>query len=210
MSIRSNAPSERRTSSPSSAGDTRARLLDAARRCVRDQGLPGATSREITSLAGANLAAITYHFGSKDELVAEALFDELRSRLDPALEQLASAEEPAAGMLATVQRLLAEFEQSRRDVPVYLEALVLACHGGPFAGPARKLVRSVQRLLRERVADLAAQGVVPTWVDPDAMASLIVAVANGVALQSALDPRGAPPSAMAAQFATLLLGVAEP
>ena len=55
--------------------DTRQRLLDATRRCISAKGLAATTSRDITAEAAANLAAITYHFGSKDELVAEALLE---------------------------------------------------------------------------------------------------------------------------------------
>ena len=54
-------------------------LLAATRTCVGRKGLATTTSRDITAEAGANLAAITYHFGSKDRLVADALLEELRS-----------------------------------------------------------------------------------------------------------------------------------
>jgi AcrR family transcriptional regulator len=188
------------------ASDTRARLLASTRDCVRVHGLSGTTSREITSAAGANLASITYHFGSKDDLVAEALFDELRSRLEPALALLAAEGDPASAMLAAVQRLTADFERSRRDAPIYLEALVLASHGGAFATAARRLLRSVQRRVRDRIEELVAAGFAPAWVDAEAMASLVVAVANGVALQTTLDPRGPGAEAMAGQFAALLAG----
>jgi hypothetical protein len=41
------------------------------------------------------------------------------------------------------------------------------------------------------------------------MASLILAVANGIVLQTQLDPAGADHTAMAAQFAGLLLEAAQ-
>ena len=51
------------------AVDTRERLLDAAERLFAQEGMAGASLRQITSDAGANLAAVNYHFGSKLELV---------------------------------------------------------------------------------------------------------------------------------------------
>ncbi|MFI5588760.1 TetR/AcrR family transcriptional regulator [Amycolatopsis sp. NPDC051758] len=50
--------------------DTRSQLLDAAERLFAEHGFQGASVRAITELAGANLAAVGYHFGSKAELLA--------------------------------------------------------------------------------------------------------------------------------------------
>jgi AcrR family transcriptional regulator len=48
--------------------ETRERLLDAAERQFAEHGFAGASLREITAEAEANLAAVSYHFGSKEEL----------------------------------------------------------------------------------------------------------------------------------------------
>ena len=52
---------------------TRKRLLEAAREVFSQHGFQGATVREICRRAEANGAAVNYHFGSKDGLLAEAL-----------------------------------------------------------------------------------------------------------------------------------------
>jgi AcrR family transcriptional regulator len=52
---------------------TRQRLLDAAREVFSQHSFQGATVREICRRAEANVAAVNYHFGSKDSLLAEAL-----------------------------------------------------------------------------------------------------------------------------------------
>jgi AcrR family transcriptional regulator len=56
-----------------SGGQTRSRLLNAAREAFSQHGFQGATVREICRRAGTNVAAVNYHFGSKDGLLAEAL-----------------------------------------------------------------------------------------------------------------------------------------
>jgi AcrR family transcriptional regulator len=59
--------------------ETRTRILDAAEELFMLHGFEGTSMRLLTAKAGVNLAAVNYHFGSKDALV-EALF---RRRLDP-------------------------------------------------------------------------------------------------------------------------------
>jgi AcrR family transcriptional regulator len=53
--------------------DTKDRILDAAERLFSDQGIRGVSLRAITGAAEANLAAVNYHFGSKDELIKAVL-----------------------------------------------------------------------------------------------------------------------------------------
>src|ERR687884_1611729 len=78
--------------------ETRTRILDAAEALFMQHGFEGTSMRLLTGKAEVNLAAVNYHFGSKDALI-EALF---RRRLDPmnaarvaALEQLEAESRPA-------------------------------------------------------------------------------------------------------------------
>ncbi|WP_433560851.1 TetR/AcrR family transcriptional regulator [Nocardia sp. CA-151230] len=48
-------------------------LLAGARKAVLERGLAKVTARDIATAAGVSLAAIGYHFGSKDQLVTEAI-----------------------------------------------------------------------------------------------------------------------------------------
>ena len=53
--------------------ETRRQLLEAAGEVFAESGFRDATVREICRLAGANVAAINYHFGDKETLYAEVL-----------------------------------------------------------------------------------------------------------------------------------------
>jgi TetR/AcrR family transcriptional regulator, regulator of cefoperazone and chloramphenicol sensitivity len=53
--------------------DTRGRLLEAATTLFAERGFDRTTARDIAELAGVNLAAANYHFGSKRDLYLEVL-----------------------------------------------------------------------------------------------------------------------------------------
>ncbi|MHB1139522.1 MAG: TetR family transcriptional regulator, partial [Microthrixaceae bacterium] len=167
-------------------------------------GLRAATSRRIAEVAGVNLAAITYYFGSKDALVAAALDAELERLVEPAMTTLESDGDPGANLLAAVQQLLATFAVERDRAPTYLTALLEAARA-PDDGTGR----SVMQRLRERIAAVVRSqvdtGQVVPWVEPDAMAALIIAAANGIVLQVTVDPDGPTVEETATQFALLLM-----
>lgn len=51
--------------------ETRSRILDAAEELFLEHGLDATSMRMLTTTAGVNLAAVNYHFGSKDSLIHE-------------------------------------------------------------------------------------------------------------------------------------------
>src|SRR4051794_28297309 len=96
--------------------ETRTRILNAAEELFMQHGFEGTSMRLLTATAGVNLAAVNYHFGSKDALI-EALF---RRRLDPM----------NGARIAELDRL--EAESSGR--PPAADAIIRA-----FVGPSLRL-----------------------------------------------------------------------
>lgn len=63
-------------------------LLAGARRVILERGVAKATARDIASAAGVSLAAIGYHFGSKDDLISAALTESLGSGIGDEMESV--------------------------------------------------------------------------------------------------------------------------
>ena len=80
--------------------ETRERILDAAERLFMAHGYEGTSMRQITGDAAVNLAAVNYHFGSKESLMQEVF----RRRLDWLNEER--------------MRVLNEMEQAAGDNPL--------------------------------------------------------------------------------------------
>ena len=89
--------------------ETRTRILDAAEELFMQHGFEGTSMRLLTAKAGANLAAVNYHFGSKDALI-EAVF---RRRLDPMnaarIAELDRLEKEAAGRTLAPEQIIGAF-----------------------------------------------------------------------------------------------------
>ncbi|WP_436771797.1 TetR/AcrR family transcriptional regulator [Yinghuangia sp. YIM S09857] len=82
----------------SSGAATRAKLLRTAERLFAKNGIDGVSVRDITGTAGANSAAVHYHFGSKQDLIAAILHRRLESlgvRREQLLAELEADEQPA-------------------------------------------------------------------------------------------------------------------
>ncbi|MBA3709049.1 MAG: TetR/AcrR family transcriptional regulator [Planctomycetes bacterium] len=72
--------------------DTRERLLNAAESLLAERGIEATSMRAITSLARVNLAAVNYHFGSKEGLIVAVYARRLGPVNKERLALLAAAE----------------------------------------------------------------------------------------------------------------------
>jgi AcrR family transcriptional regulator len=124
--------------------ETQVRILDAAEELFMQHGFEGASMRMLTARAGVNLAAINYHFGSKDALI-EAVF---RRRLDPMnVERIA---------------LLDRLEQDAAGAPLAAEAIIRAFIGASLRmiedarGGGRNFIRLLGRAYTEPAKPIRA------------------------------------------------------
>jgi AcrR family transcriptional regulator len=87
---------------------TRTAILAAAERLYADRGFGDVTLRDIVAEANVNLAAVNYHFGSKDELIAELFVTRSLALNRERLRELRAAEEAGSGRadIADVLRAL--------------------------------------------------------------------------------------------------------
>ena len=124
---------------PTDTVDTKSRILDAAEELFMEHGYEATSLRLITTAASVNLAAVNYHFGSKEELFQAVL----TRRLDP--------------MNQDRMRLLSVYEATAGNKPLTCEQIISA-----MFIPALKLARDHQaggknflRLLGRAYADPA-------------------------------------------------------
>ena len=195
-----------RRSSEDSDARTRGKLIEATQQLLATAGAHALTSRAIASAADANLASITYYFGSKEQLVTESMIATARDLLAPVVLTLNSDGEPTVKMLESVVLLSRILDEHRDDLFAYLHVLAASPTNPSIAAALRALHRDMARVLAEEIDVQRAAGQLPSWISPTVMAQLILAVVHGTLVASVVDPGNVDEAAIGAQFAQLLLG----
>jgi len=101
------------TEQVNNSGSTKERILGAAEALFARRGFDGASLRQLTSAAGVNLAAVNYHFGSKEKLVEQIFRRRLDALNNSRLQALASV---AGTESATIEQILAAFIRPALDL----------------------------------------------------------------------------------------------
>jgi AcrR family transcriptional regulator len=120
---------------------TKEKILDTAERLIAGQGFAGTSLRQIIAEAGVNLAAVHYHFGSKDDLL-----DHLIMR-------------KATGVNEERLRLLAQLQNDDPSRPVPVEKLL-----GAFFGPMIR-VGSQNPQFVKLMGRLYGEGLLPAVIE---------------------------------------------
>lgn len=99
-------PARRGLADPTSA-DTKTRILDAAEQLFMEHGFEATSLRSLTAAAGVNLAAVNYHFGSKEELFQAVLTRRLDPMNQERIDRLEKLEREAGAKALSCERILA-------------------------------------------------------------------------------------------------------
>jgi AcrR family transcriptional regulator len=137
--------------------DTKQKILDTAERLIAEQGYAATSLRHIIAEAGVNLAAIHYHFGSKEELLDQIILRKADPVNAERLARLDKVEQEAGAGAPAVEKVLEAFllpmaEAADRNpsfVPflgrLMAEGLLPAIMQRHFQGVTARLVPALRR-----------------------------------------------------------------
>lgn len=130
-------------------------LIAGAKRCLLEKGYAATTARDIAAASGVSLAAIGYHFGSKDALMNQAVFDTIGDWAD-ALEESMSSDDvldrpPLERLERAVSRSMRSFGEGESGLwAVQLELISLALRNDDL----RAFLAGVQAYAGQGIAEL--------------------------------------------------------
>ncbi|MDX6280237.1 MAG: hypothetical protein QOH03_1308 [Kribbellaceae bacterium] len=155
----------------------REEILTAALEVIARQGYRKTSTRELASAVGLSEAGLLHYFGSK-----EKLFEEVLRARDEADTARLGDESDAVGKLGAIVR-------HNADVPglVQLYSTFSAEAGDPQHGAHEYFVERYQLLreaLAEGIRDRQTHGTISTAADPEKIATLLIALSDGLQIQS--------------------------
>jgi AcrR family transcriptional regulator len=160
-------------------------ILAAANEVFATRGFRGASLATIAKRVGMSEPGLLHHFASKEELLLELL--KLRDQHDD--ERIAEARAAHAHVLDLVLELCRQNEERPGIVRLFT---ILAAESVDDDHPAHDwfLARygDRRRQLADGLANAQREGIVDTGLDPQAVASQILAMFDGLQLQWLLDP----------------------
>ncbi|MGW4244727.1 TetR/AcrR family transcriptional regulator [Nocardia sp. NPDC004722] len=170
-------------------------LLAGARECLFDKGYARTTVRDIATASGVSMAAIGYHFGSKEALLTAALAEATREWGDELGAALAHGGAPDPDPL---RRFASHWDAVRASV---------ATHRGLWAATFDALSHPETRAQLAAQTGEARSGLARLFdgtaeEDPEAgrtVGALYQALLIGLAAQSLIDPESAPTGAELAE-----------
>lgn len=192
---------------------SKGKLLLGALDCIEQRGYARTSSRDIARAAGVNVASINYHFGSKDALLDEALgrcFETWNQRVEAAFEDSA-----ASGVLEQLGAVLHTAIDSFGELESSLHACVESFPQALRSPQLRARLAAGYADIRETGVRRSREALSRNGIEPPgnlhAMASVIIAICDGLMLQWIADPEATPDAAQAlAALATLAVIAASP
>ncbi|MEU6559612.1 TetR/AcrR family transcriptional regulator [Nocardia nova] len=166
-------------------------LLAGARQAILERGLAKVTARDIAGAAGVSLAAIGYHFGTKDRLVAEAIAEgtgtKIGDGMHKAIVDAGEGRSLAQSLEATWNGMLDVIQSHPDELTLSFENGVRTARSPEsqayMSEATDEVYAALAGSLREVHPDLSA-------ADARAVAKVYFALFQGLALQWLIAPAG--------------------
>lgn len=164
------------------------RIVDAMRASVAARGATGATFDHVAREAGVSRGLLHYYFGTKERLLVEVVRRDCDLRME-ALEQSLSRADSLDAIVEVLVKALKEFVERDPDAfALIFELFSASRHNDDLREAMAELYRGVREQIAASLELKAREGVLRPRGTPAAVASALLALGDGIALQLLSDP----------------------
>jgi AcrR family transcriptional regulator len=179
----------------------RSRVLQAAGEVFAERGFAAASLDQVAAAAGFTKGAVYSSFASKDELFLALMAEEVQRRVDGIEAALQAAPDLTAALAAVTTEL------SRREPTwqlLFLEFWQRAVRDPEVRGRFVASRRDLRTRITAAVARYLAGHPVATGWDAESLTLVVIALANGLAVEALPDPDAVPEDLLARVLADLV------
>ncbi|HXN37531.1 MAG TPA: TetR/AcrR family transcriptional regulator [Solirubrobacteraceae bacterium] len=175
-------------SAKSLSGEKARRIIDAMRRSVARRGTAGSTFDRVSREAGVSRGLLHYYFGTKEQLLVEAVRRDCELRLELLERRLSRARSADDFIDLMAQNLQETLREDPDFVTLVFELFTLSRRNEEIADEYAGLMRRT----RERVAGMLAVaqegGILHLHAEPEAVAEILFSLGDGLALRMLSEP----------------------
>jgi AcrR family transcriptional regulator len=176
------------TSSRSLSGEKAQRIVDAMRRSVARRGTAGSTFDHVSREAGVSRGLLHYYFGTKEQLLVEAVRRDCELRLERLERQLSTAQTADDFIDLMAQNLQETVREDPDFVTLVFELFTLSRRNADIAVEYAGLMRRTREQVAGMLAAAQGEGVLRLHAEPEAVAEILFSLGDGFALRMLSEP----------------------
>jgi len=170
------------------SGEKAQRIVEAMRRSVAQRGTAGATFDHVSREAGVSRGLLHYYFGTKEQLLVEAVRRDCELRMELLEHQLASAQTADDYIDLMAQNLQETVHADPEFVTLVFELFTLSRRNGDIAAEYAGLMRRTREQVAAMLAAAQRDGILHLHAEPEAIAEILFSLADGFALRMLAEP----------------------
>lgn len=168
--------------------DKARRIVEAMRASVGTRGAAASTFDQVAREAGVSRGLLHYYFGSKERLLVEVVRHDCDVRMAALEDSLAGAGSAEAIVEILVEALEELVEQDPGAFALIFEMFTASRHNEELGDAMAEVYRRVRDGIAATLARKRDEGAVAPKGEPAAVASILLALGDGMALQLLSDP----------------------
>jgi AcrR family transcriptional regulator len=170
------------------SGEKAKRIIDAMRSSVARRGTAGSTFDHVSREAGVSRGLLHYYFGTKEQLLVEAVRRDCELRLER-LEHRLSKATTADDFIDLMAQDLKETVRDEPDfITLIFELFTLSRHNPDIAAEYGELMRRTREQVAHMLDVAQGEGVLRLHAEPEAVAEILFSLGDGFALRMLAEP----------------------
>ena len=169
-------------------GDKAQRIVEAMRRSVARRGTAGSTFDHVSREAGVSRGLLHYYFGTKEQLLVEAVRRDCDLRMELLEQQLAQAQTADDYIDLMAQNLQKTVHEDPDFVTLVFELFTLSRRNEDIAAEYGGLMRRMREQVAGMLAAAEREGILHLHAEPEAVAEILFSLGDGFALRMLAEP----------------------